>query len=83
MLVCGLLLVGVAGYFLIGVFGLLRPELFIGRPSPGTPVTLTLSAEERGLILTLYGFAFASLLAAVILFVLGVGWLRRAARESR
>ena len=78
MLGCSLVLVGLAGCFLIGVFGLVRPEVFIGGPSPETPVTL--SAEEQGLMFTLYGFAFASLLAAVVLFFLGVGWLRRAAR---
>jgi hypothetical protein len=78
MLGCSLALVGLAGCFLIGILGLVRPEIFVGGPSPDTPVTL--SSEEQGLMFTLYGFAFASLLGAAVLFVLGVGWLCRTAR---
>jgi hypothetical protein len=73
MLGCSLVLVFLAGCFLIGVLGLVRPDLFIGGPPPATPVPL--SAQEQALMFTLYGFAFASLLGAVVLFFLGVRWL--------
>src|SRR5262245_57130755 len=78
MLGCSLALVVVAGCFLIGVLGLVRPELFLVG-GPGTVTRpLTLWPEELALMYTLYGFAFASLVGAVTLFVLGVGCLRRA-----
>jgi hypothetical protein len=70
MLVSGLVLAGFAGCFLIGVLGLLRPELFLGGTvTPSGPVVL--SDEERALMFTLYGLAFASFAGAVFLFVRG------------
>jgi hypothetical protein len=74
MLLGSILLVGLAGCFLIGVLGLLRPELFMGGMNPAgvgrEPVTLT--SEERLLLFVLYGCAFASLFGAILLFILGV-----------
>jgi hypothetical protein len=79
MLLAGVALVVLAGCFLIGVLGLLRPELFLGPAAAGSGgQPAPLSAEDYSLMLTLYVCAFASLVAAVVLLVLGIRVLRRA-----
>jgi hypothetical protein len=77
LLVSSLVLVGLGGCFLIGVLGVLRPELFAGAPNGQVaPRPESLSGEELGLMFTLYAFAFASFLGAVLLFLLGFRGLR-------
>jgi hypothetical protein len=75
LLLSALVCLGLGGCFLIGVLSLLRPELFIGGVKPAS-----LSPEEQTLLVTLYAFAFACFLAALILFCLGLRGLWRVLR---
>jgi hypothetical protein len=72
MLLGSLAFVFLAGCFLLGVFMLVNPELFTG-PCPDDDVKpVTLTAEQRALMFTLYGVTSASFLASAVLFALGV-----------
>lgn len=79
LLVGGLALVGMGGCFLIGVLGVLHPELFIAVHYPDQiaikPVWL--SSEEVTLVFTLYSLAFLSFIGAIVPLVLGVRGLWR------
>jgi hypothetical protein len=77
MLLCGLVLLGLGGCFLIGILALLRPALVAGGPLLPASAPVSLSGDERVLLVTLYAFAFATFAAAVLLFVLGVRGLWR------
>jgi hypothetical protein len=78
MLLASLVLVGLAGCFLVGVLALLRPELLLA--GAAGPRLAALSAEDQMLLVTLYVFAFSSLLGALVLFVLGLRCLVRTTR---
>jgi hypothetical protein len=78
-LTSSVILIGMCGCFLIGVLGLIRPEVLTGGPPSGTtgikPVIL--SPEEQALMYTLYGLALVSFLASIVLLFLAVRGLRR------
>jgi hypothetical protein len=63
-----------AGCFAIGILILLNPSSLNGKPPPSAPV---LSAEELTFLITLYAFAGLSVLAAAVLFLLGLTGLVR------
>jgi hypothetical protein len=76
LLLASLVLVGLGGCFLIGILGLLRPDQVLGAPN-GVPQPVSLTADDRMFLCTLYAFAFASFAGAVTLFILGVRGLWR------
>ncbi|HEV3024128.1 MAG TPA: hypothetical protein VGX76_16745, partial [Pirellulales bacterium] len=63
-----------AGCFAIGILILLNPSSLNGKPPPSAPA---LSAEEMTLLVALYAFAGLSVLAAAVLFLLGLTGLVR------
>jgi hypothetical protein len=63
-----------AGCFAIGILILLNPSSLNGKPPPSAPA---LSAEETTFLITLYVLAGLSVVAAAVLFFLGLTGLVR------